>query len=84
MSQSDKFYEDFSKHRTLLPDKILYDDILNFLLDVETEANPRSTQTYNNWKNRYIIQSSSITYFVAVILSKLKKKTLSFSVATNV
>jgi hypothetical protein len=54
MSRTELFYADYTKtEKSRIPDKGLHDEILNFLLGIETESERvRNPKTYANWRTR--------------------------------
>jgi hypothetical protein len=55
-SRAEQFYAEYTKtEKSRIPDKALYDEIINFLVGIETER-LRDPHTYINWRNRYKFQ----------------------------
>jgi hypothetical protein len=55
MSRTEQFYAEYTKaEKSRIPDKALYEEIINYLLGNETDDSERERdpKTYANWRNR--------------------------------
>jgi hypothetical protein len=52
LSHSEKFYAEFSNDASLIPNKVSFDEIVNFLRGVQDESKPPRGPTTYNWKAR--------------------------------